>query len=107
RLGAITDDLRLLTDVRDRLNAYCEAVNRPIVPTAVTPHQAFGELLRQRTEWGQGDPPSLELPAMPAWSDFDFQRRLDLVEQLQSRLEAVGIPRDHPFWGSRRTVVLP
>ena len=44
---------------------------------------------------------------MPSWTNYEFARRLDKVGQLQARLATAGVPREHPFWGSRRTLVLP
>lgn len=107
RLGSIDDDLRLLEEVRDRLNAYSNAVNAPIASSGIAPNEAIGEFLTLR-EGNQAPvaPPRPELPAMLTWTGFDFKRRLDLVEQLQSRLAQSGVPRDHPFFGSRRTVIL-
>ncbi|SIN72078.1 AAA domain-containing protein [Singulisphaera sp. GP187] len=110
RLGPIDDDLRMLTEVRDRLNAYSEAVNTPIAASGVTPHEAFGEFLNLRDGSTPAAvtvaPPRPDLPAMLTWTGFDFKRRLDLVEQLQARLAQAGVPRDHPFFGSRRTMLL-
>ena len=107
RLGAFEDDLSLLVASRDRLNAYCDAVNVPVGPSGETPHQAFGALLRLRGDDGGGAIPRPDLPAMLTWSGVDFQQRLGLVEPLQARLAAIGPPRAHPFWGSRQTVVMP
>lgn len=106
RLGPIDDDLRLLVEVRDRLNAYSNAVNTPIAASGVTPHEAFGEFLNLREGSAPVAPPRPELPAILTWTGFDFKRRLDLVEQLQARLAQAGVPRDHPFFGSRRTMLL-
>ena len=39
---------------------------------------------------------------MAAWTSYDLKRRQALVEELQSRVAAVGVPRAHPFWGCRR-----
>ncbi|WP_406693837.1 DUF3320 domain-containing protein [Singulisphaera sp. Ch08] len=106
RLGPIDDDLRLLGEVRDRLNAYSDAVNLPIASSGVTPHEAFGEFLNLRDGSPPIVPPRPDLPAMLAWTGFDFKRRLDLVEQLQARLAQAGVPRDHSFFGSRRTMLM-
>ena len=35
------------------------------------------------------------------------RRKLGVVEELQHRVASMGVPRDHPFWGSRLRVVLP
>ncbi|HEX8203938.1 MAG TPA: DUF3320 domain-containing protein, partial [Isosphaeraceae bacterium] len=46
RPGAAEDDRTRRDELRDALNAYCEAVNTPIGASGLTPHQAIGELLR-------------------------------------------------------------
>jgi very-short-patch-repair endonuclease len=107
RLGPCDDDLRLLDEIRDRLNEYCDAVNTEIGSSGVTPHRAFGELLR--LGGGSGEPfiPRPDMPLMPSWSEYEFERRLTLVEQLQARLATAGAPRDHPFRGSQLSLLLP
>jgi hypothetical protein len=104
RVGPIADDLRLLGETRDRLNAYCEAVNTPIGASGITPFHAFGALLELK------EPETfrpIEIPTIGAWSSYDLRRRQGLVEELQARLAAVGLPCEHPFWGAQRRVLLP
>jgi hypothetical protein len=50
RLDEVEDDLKLLTDIRDRLNDYCEAMNIPVGESGVTPYRAIGELTRFGSE---------------------------------------------------------
>ncbi|MEA2630213.1 MAG: hypothetical protein QOE66_432, partial [Chloroflexota bacterium] len=107
KLGAIDDDLKMLAAARDRLNAYCEAVNTPVESSDVTPYQAYGALLKLQSRHLGATPSPLEIPAMAAWTSYDLKRRQALVEELQSRMADVGVPRAHPFWGSRRAVLLP
>src|SRR5262249_31938078 len=106
-LGPMDDDARMLVDLRDRLNAYCEAVNAPIGESGISPFDAYGELLGLRDRPRGAAPPPCEVPTIIAWTRFDRKRREALVEELQTRLAVVGVPRDHPFHGSRRTVLLP
>ena len=107
KLAGNEEDLRILLLTRDRLNAYCQAVNSPIGGSGVSPYRIFGELLRL-SEQSQGiSPPPLEIPNLVSWSRIDLRRRQSLVEELQARLARVGVPAQHPFWGSRRTVLLP
>jgi len=105
KLGNAEEDGRLLTEIRDRLDAYAEAVNAPIGPSGISPHGAIGELLRLGAEVPLEDLPRPDLGDLADWSGYDFRRRLALVEQLRARLPAVGIPDRHPFWGSRRTLL--
>ncbi|WP_422926346.1 DUF3320 domain-containing protein [Singulisphaera sp. PoT] len=106
KLGRIDEDFQILGETRQRLNAYCQALKAPIGETEVSPYQAFGELLQLRQQpWI--DAPTLAIPNFVGWSRIDMRRRVGLVEELQARLKFVGVPHRHPFWGSRRTLLLP
>ncbi len=107
RSGQIESDLDTLTTLRDRLNFYCEAVNTTVGETGISPYLAYGELalLRQRTEGVRI--PKLDLPSMKTWSASDFRNRQETVKELQARLATVGVPQDHPFWGTRHRVMMP
>lgn len=109
KLGAIDDDLKMLAAARDRLNAYCDAVNTPIASSGVTPYQAQGALLRLRAEriGATPIPIELDLDAPATWTSYDLRHREAMAEELQSRLAVVGLPRAHPFWGSRRATLPP
>jgi len=106
QLGPIEEDFQILSETKQRLNAYCQALKTPIGGAEVTPYQAFGELLRLREQRWE-NPPALAIPALADWSRYDMRRRLGLLEELQARLKYVGIPRNHPFWGTRRPLLLP
>ena len=107
RLGQIETDLDTLAQLRDRLNAYCEAVNNPIEDSGVNPYRAYGELalLQQRTRGI--DLPKLDIPAMKSWSEADFRRKEDIVQELQVRVAGIGLLQTHPFWGVGHRVLLP
>ena len=75
--------------------------------SGVSPYRSYGELalLQQRT---QGiDLPKLDIPAMQSWSESDFRRKEDIVQELQVRVSGIGLPQKHPFWGVGRRVLLP
>ncbi|MDR3635956.1 MAG: DUF3320 domain-containing protein [Isosphaeraceae bacterium] len=107
KLGTDEDDRKILGELRERLNAYSEAVNAPVGATGVTPHEAYGALLRLRGELQDTTPPPFEVAGLVGWSSYDLKRRRVLVEQLQGLLGDLGVPRDHPFWGARRAGLLP
>jgi very-short-patch-repair endonuclease len=99
------DDLSILTDLRDRLNAYSEAMNAPIGESGMTPYRAIGELVRLGPE--AAALPRLGFESMRDWSGTDFRRRQGLVEELQTQLFDMGVPSQNPFYGSTRTVLVP
>lgn len=107
RLDDLESQMSLLDDYRDRLNAYCNAVNSPIGNSGVTPYRAYGELVRLGRLQDTDSWPRLQLPAMVAWDATEFARREAIVSELQARIATIGIPSRHPFWGSRRASLLP
>lgn len=94
-------DPGLEAELRDRLDSYCDAINEPIGSSGVTPHQAIGELVRLRASLG--GPPELACDGLEDWTVGDFRRRQELVERLQDRIAGLGGPREHLFFGCRRT----
>ncbi len=106
KITDLKQELDLLLNNRNRLNSYCEAVNKPIGESGITPYQAYGELLvTQRLLSGK------EIPTL-ASKDFqhstsEFRDGVELTEELQTLLKRMGIPKKHPFWGSLCKVFLP
>src|SRR5690606_38524535 len=107
RVGPAEDDARVLADLRDRLNAFTEAVNAPVGTSGVSPHEAAGLLLRERAALGAAVPPPIDVPGMADWSAPEFRARELLVEQLQARLADLRLPPDHPMRRSSRSLWTP
>lgn len=97
----------VLVDARSKLNAYAHAVNAPVGESGVRPYQAHGELLQLREALADTGVPSFDVPGMQHWTAETFERRQFLVEQMQSHLAEMGVPVQHPFWGSEKTRFLP
>jgi hypothetical protein len=93
------------TAARDRLNAYAAAMNDPVPPYGLTPYAALGRLL----ELGDAreDEPAFEFAAMRDWTGPEFAQRLETARCLQTKVAQIGSPAANPFFGSRRTQVLP
>jgi very-short-patch-repair endonuclease len=96
-----------LKRLRDILNGYSYAVNAPIGKTGESPHDLFGhlDLLRRRIK-GQ-ELMGLGLEGVDSWSPAEFQRKRDVVQEVQTRLLSVGVPSQHVFWGTQLKVFLP
>jgi DNA polymerase III delta prime subunit len=106
-LDGIEDDFDALTRLRNRLNAYSEAVNTSVANTGVDPYKAYGELVQMRERTKDVTFPRLDLNGMETWSPGDHRTKREVVEELQARLASTGIPVKHPFWGCRVGVMLP
>ena len=96
----------LLLDNRDRLNNYCEAINKPIGDSDVTPYHAFGELLAVEHRLPEVEHPALDGQQFQH-SASEFRKGLASTERLQAHLKQMGVPKEHPFWGSLCKLFLP
>ena len=101
------DVLDQLSRTTSQLNAYADAVNVPVGDTGVTPSSAFGELLALDYDKATNPISRREIPGISGWSGTDYQRKKEVVEDLQLRLKSSGVPNLHPFWGSRLRVLFP
>ena len=96
---ALEEEVRLLLNNRDDLNSYCQAVNTPIGESGITPYQAYGELLAVKRRLSGVELPPLDLHQFQH-PGFEFKEGLEQADRLQAHLEGMGIPVNHPFWGS-------
>jgi hypothetical protein len=100
-------ELSTLQSLKRQLNEYCIAVNDVIGASSATPYLAYGEILQLQQKSADGLFPRLEDEAAQGWSAQQFAERRTRVEQLQWQLQRIGVPVEHPFWGSRRKVFSP
>ena len=96
-----------LARVQSQLNDYSEAVNTPVGNSGITPNDAFGELLA--LNFGSAPNPIAwtQIEGIHEWSGGDFRRKRVVVDELRQRLQSVGIPAKHPFYGCRLRSLLP
>ena len=106
RTTALEEEVRLLLNNRDDLNSYCQAVNTPIGESGITPYQAYGELLAVKRRLSGVELAPLDLHQFQH-SASEFREGLEQTEKLQAHLKGMGIPKNHPFWGSRCRFFLP
>ena len=102
----LEQEVELLINDRDRLNSYCQAVNTPIGESGVTPFQVYGELLAVERCLSGVQVPTSDLHQFQH-SFSEFRKGLAITEELQTLLKRIGVPVNHPFWGSRCKVFLP
>lgn len=106
-LQAADGKIGLFTETRDKLNAYCAAVNSTVGQSGKTVYDVYGELLKINRRRAGERLPQFNLPELAAWNANDYQRRRAIVGEMQSRLGAIGSLRDHPFRGSRLKTLMP
>ncbi len=100
-----SDDIATLTRLRDRLNAYCDAVNKPIGKTRQTFIRALGHALNARPELPEVETFSFDW--MADWTESDFREAHMRVEVLDRHLAEARAPDANPFRGSQLNELLP
>ena len=106
QVAALEEEVELLLNNRERLNDYCEAVNTPIGESGITPYEAFGELLAVGNRLADVELPTLDLHQFQQAAS-KFRAGLEYTIELQTHLKRMGVPVNHPFWGSRCKHFLP
>lgn len=99
------DDVETLTRLRDRLNAYCEAVNRPIGRSRNNFVGALGRAIQSAS--GKDIMAPFEFSQMADWSDAEFRAKRMSVELMDRYLTVSGPPVDNVFYGTRTEEYLP
>lgn len=98
-------DIDTLTQMRDRLNAYCDAVNRPIGNTSISFIMALGQAL-QAADNSQNKA-VFDFSHMTEWSESEYRAARMQIEVLDRHLAEAGPPAQNPFRITRLTEFLP
>ena len=96
-------------ELRDTLNAYCEAINTPIAPAGITPRDACAAVVRLKADLNaiDPDPPIVDAGPIASWTRVEFEKRYELIRSLADRIRNAGLLADHPFQGSRKSSLTP
>lgn len=103
--GRTDDDIATLTRLRDKLNAYCEAVNRPIGTSRHSFVAALGHAIRAAA--GKEVAAPFDFEPMAKWTDADYRTKQMSVELMDRHLAEAGSPADSPFYGTQIDELLP
>ncbi|MEM7134066.1 MAG: DUF4011 domain-containing protein [Chloroflexota bacterium] len=96
-----------LQQARDGLNTYSGAMNEPIANSDITPYMGYGLLMQLGDRLADIEMPPLSGEKWVTWPDAEFSQRVELVRTLQLLLQQMGIPEDHPFFGSKAPQATP
>ncbi len=94
--------LNKLQTVRDHLNSYSQAINQPIGKSETSLYAAYGQQLHLQAQLATTAAPPLAIPQLATWSAAEFEERRAAANALQRSLVQIGVPADHPLWGTQR-----
>jgi very-short-patch-repair endonuclease len=84
-----------LLDCRNQLNKYSKVLHTPIKPFEKSPYWYIGEL-NQLTEVEILD---IDFKDIKNISFEQYQKLISTISTLKDRIELIGHPFDHPYWG--------
>lgn len=94
-----------LTEARDRLNQHADRLHASYGASALSAFQVIGQLSRLRLDGQQ--PSDISLDGALSWSPDQFIKRREVLSELIERIEAIGLPAEHPWRGVEMPSVLP
>lgn len=94
-----------LTAARDKLNEHPARLHKIHHPSAFSPYQVIGHLVRLR-QAGQA-PTDFLLKDFELWNANDLEKRLELVREIAERIKDIGLPDNHPWNGVTLEQILP
>jgi very-short-patch-repair endonuclease len=86
-----------LTEARDRLNAHVERMHRAHEIAQLSPYEVVGHLARIRAAGLKVA--DIALPQAAEWSPEDFRSRGQLLKELADRIDEIGRPSEHAWFG--------
>jgi very-short-patch-repair endonuclease len=102
---AASDIIERLDSLRRDLSAHPARLHARDHPSALTPYQAMGHLVRLAH---QGLKPSdIALADAPSWTPGECDERRRALGDVVARIDEIGLPCRHPWRGARVATVLP
>lgn len=95
--------------LRDELYGYCRCINEPILPSRLTLIRVYGKLLSLKTlvNLNRIQLPRIKIYDIEKLNDIDYENKLQKVKELQIHIKKMGTPKNHPYWGTALTLILP
>lgn len=94
-----SERLHRLAEIRDRLNRHSSAMNEPIVPFGISPFEAMIRASSLPAESSDDRDGRIPFENLKSLDHQEFLKRIPAINAVQARIQAIGTPRSHPFFG--------
>jgi very-short-patch-repair endonuclease len=102
----LKQNISLLEDYRNELNAYCHDINSEIGYSRLTTHKLIGLLIKLSTEANNISLPKFSTDNFLNWDAERMHRVEAFAEKIQAVLKTIGVPNHLLFWGSKLNVLM-
>lgn len=106
-LQKLQQEVSLLENYKNELNAYCFAVNSEVGKSGLTTHKIIGRLLQLAESTGNIQLPKFQINNFAEWNAEQMNRVEAFCDRIQARLRIIGVPDQLLFWGCKLTVLIP
>lgn len=89
-----------ITEYRQKLNNYCKSINTPILNSNTSAHDCMGSLLSINEDLGNANLPIVIIDGLEQWDYNDFERKRNLIAEVEEFIKTNGLPKSNPFWGA-------
>lgn len=107
QLQSADAEIDRLTTLRSKLNEYSKAINEPMLPWGLTPHEAIGLANALSPEAAEDIPFRVPFEHISNLNYELFKGKLPIINSFQQLLNQIGVPSNHPFFGSGIRVITP
>ncbi|MEZ5162811.1 MAG: DUF3320 domain-containing protein [Fimbriimonadaceae bacterium] len=107
QLQSADAEINRLAVLRSRLNDYSKAVNEPLLPWELTPHEAIGLASSLPLETEEDIPHRVPFDKISDLSYDDFKGKLPIISSFEALLGQIGVPKNHPFYECGIRVITP
>jgi len=106
-LTHLKQEIILLEEYRNELNAYCSAINTAIANSGLSAQKVVGFLLQIVSETEGLQLHKIHISNIASFDNGKINRAEAMADRIQARLQDTGVPTDLIFWGSKLNVLLP
>ena len=106
-LAHLEEEIRFLLPVIDELNAYCNEVNKQIAESGHSPQEVMGHLLKISNDNKDYKFPKIHVEDLESWNLSRMNEIALLAEQIEVRLNKIGLPEKLLFHGTAMNIFLP
>lgn len=102
----LQENVSLLHDYRNELNAYSHDLNTEINNSNLTTQKVIGLFINLSNKSGNISMPKFPVDDFSNWDAERMHRVEAFAEKIQAMLKTIGVPNELLFWGSKLKVLL-
>lgn len=105
RVDGVEQNAADLQRVRQEVNEHARRLHTPHEPSGLTPYAVVGELVQLRAHGVE--PARIDFEACATWRPGEARQRQEIIDDLVTQTQTMGLAAEHPWRGSMLDASLP